>query len=94
MCNLISQFIKTDPELPEGGPMNIQTTVVERLRNELTRLKSLPASEAVSMPPDYYTYFGLHGDSKLTPAEKQQLIDGITTLPGFSSRRIRGSRAA
>lgn len=35
--------------------MNIQTTVVERLRNELTRLKSLPASEAVSMPPEYYT---------------------------------------
>lgn len=30
-----------------------------------------------SMPPDYYTYFGLHGDAKLTAAEKQQLIDGI-----------------
>ena len=29
------------------------------------------------MPPDYYTYFGLHSDSKLTETEKQQLIDGI-----------------
>lgn len=33
--------------------------------------------EEGSMPPDFYTYFGLHSDSKLTPAEKQQLIDGI-----------------
>ena len=30
-----------------------------------------------SMPPDYYTYFGLHKDSKLTPAETQALIDGL-----------------
>ena len=33
--------------------------------------------EEGSMPPGYYTYFGLHGDSKLTPAQKQQLIDGF-----------------
>jgi len=33
--------------------------------------------EKGSMPPGYYTYFGLHGDSKLTAAEKQQLIDGL-----------------
>jgi hypothetical protein len=30
-----------------------------------------------SMPPDFYTYLGLHSDSKLTAAQKQQLIDGI-----------------
>ena len=30
-----------------------------------------------SMPPGYYTYFGLHSDSKLTAAEKQQLVDGL-----------------
>lgn len=30
-----------------------------------------------SMPPDFYTYFGLHSDSKLSTAEKQGLIDGI-----------------
>jgi mono/diheme cytochrome c family protein len=33
--------------------------------------------EKGSMPPDYYTYLGLHGDSKLTAAERQELIDGI-----------------
>lgn len=36
--------------------MNIQaTSVVDRLRNDLTRLKALPSSEAVTMPPEYYT---------------------------------------
>lgn len=37
------------------------------------------AAEAVGdgMPPDYYTYFGLHQESKLTPAEFQELIDGL-----------------
>lgn len=30
-----------------------------------------------SMPPDFYTYLGLHSESKLTAAEKQELIDGI-----------------
>lgn len=37
------------------------------------------AGEAVGrgMPPSYYTYFGLHSDSKLTPAEVQELIDGL-----------------
>lgn len=29
------------------------------------------------MPPSYFTYFGLHQDSKLTPAETKQLIDGL-----------------
>ncbi len=29
------------------------------------------------MPPSYYTYFGLHSDSELTPAETQQLVDGL-----------------
>ncbi len=37
------------------------------------------AAEAVGngMPPGYYTYFGLHQESKLTPAEVQELIDGL-----------------
>ena len=30
-----------------------------------------------SMPPDFYTYLGLHSDSKLTATQKQELIDGI-----------------
>ena len=29
------------------------------------------------MPPDYYTYLGLHSDSKLTTAEKKALADGL-----------------
>ena len=33
--------------------------------------------ERGSMPPDFYTYFGLHSDSKLTDQEKQDLIEGI-----------------
>ncbi len=38
------------------------------------------ASETIlngSMPPSYYTWFGLHSNSKLTKAEKRQLIDGL-----------------
>ncbi|MFN8051536.1 MAG: heme-binding domain-containing protein [Acidimicrobiales bacterium] len=33
--------------------------------------------EKGSMPPDSYTFLGLHASANLTPAEKQQLIDGI-----------------
>jgi hypothetical protein len=29
------------------------------------------------MPPSFYTYLGLHGDAKLTPAERQELHDGL-----------------
>jgi len=29
------------------------------------------------MPPDFYTYLGLHSDSKLTAKERQELIDGL-----------------
>ncbi len=37
------------------------------------------AAEAVGhgMPPGYYTYFGLHKESKLTPTEVKELIDGL-----------------
>ncbi|MGB6059319.1 MAG: heme-binding domain-containing protein [Microthrixaceae bacterium] len=38
------------------------------------------AAETVSdgsMPPSYYTYFGLHSEAKLTPAETKALIDGL-----------------
>ena len=45
------------------------------------------ASETIregSMPPNYYTWFGLHSDAKLTAAEKQQLADGLkATLQGW-----------
>ena len=38
-----------------------------------------------SMPPSYYTWFGLHSNAKLTAAEQQQLADGLqATLPGWN----------
>ena len=36
-----------------------------------------------SMPPGYYTRFGLHHDANLTAAETQQLIAGLKATPGF-----------
>jgi hypothetical protein len=45
------------------------------------------ASETIregSMPPGYYTWFGLHGDAKLTASERQQLADGLrASLQGW-----------
>ena len=36
-----------------------------------------------SMPPDYYTWLGLHADAKLTKAQRKQLADGLRrTLRG------------
>ena len=30
-----------------------------------------------SMPPANYTWFGLHSDAKLTPAERAELAEGL-----------------
>ena len=30
-----------------------------------------------SMPPDYYTWLGMHSDAKLTPVERRELVDGL-----------------
>ncbi|MBK5289604.1 MAG: heme-binding domain-containing protein [Acidimicrobiia bacterium] len=30
-----------------------------------------------SMPPDYYTWLGMHSNAKLTKAKVQQLVDGL-----------------
>jgi hypothetical protein len=39
--------------------------------------------EEGSMPPDYYTWLGMHSDAKLTPAERRELADGLRrTLSG------------
>jgi hypothetical protein len=39
--------------------------------------------EEGSMPPDYYTWLGMHSDAKLTPAERRDLADGLRrTLSG------------
>jgi len=35
-----------------------------------------------SMPPGYFTWFGLHKTAKLTPAEKQELAAGLRATLG------------
>lgn len=40
--------------------------------------------EEGSMPPPYYTRFGLHPESKLTDAEMQTLLAGLRATPGMS----------
>jgi hypothetical protein len=46
------------------------------------------AAEAVrdgSMPPNYYTWLGMHGDAKLSASERRQLADGLrATLAGWN----------
>lgn len=37
-----------------------------------------------SMPPTYYTRFGLHPEANLTDTEIAELIDGLRTTPGLS----------
>jgi hypothetical protein len=38
-----------------------------------------------SMPPNYYTWLGMHGDAKLSRTERQQLADGLrATLAGWN----------
>jgi hypothetical protein len=43
------------------------------------------AAETVTngeMPPSYYTWLGMHGDAKLTPAERKELADGLRRTLG------------
>ncbi len=35
-----------------------------------------------SMPPDYYTWLGMHGDAKLSAAERQELAAGLQKTLG------------
>lgn len=43
-----------------------------------------------SMPPGYFTRFGLHPEAKLTDAERDQLIAGLRATPGMSEGDERG----
>lgn len=43
------------------------------------------------MPPNYYTWFGLHSTSKLTDDERLQLIAGLKATPGFGEGERGGS---
>jgi Haem-binding domain len=50
------------------------------------------AAEKVSdgeMPPNYFTWFGLHSAANLTDAEKAELVAGLQATPGFSEK-VRG----
>jgi hypothetical protein len=37
-----------------------------------------------SMPPAYYTRFGLHSDAKLSESEQADLVAGLRATPGFA----------
>ncbi len=39
-----------------------------------------------SMPPAYFTRFGLNPDAKLTETEKALLVEGLRATPGFDER--------
>ncbi|MBW8826477.1 MAG: heme-binding domain-containing protein [Acidobacteria bacterium] len=39
-----------------------------------------------SMPPSYYTWFGLHSNARLTAAERDQLARGLLATLGSRSR--------
>ena len=41
-----------------------------------------------SMPPDYYTWLGMHSNAKLTKAEQKQLADGLRAT--FAAAGIKG----
>jgi hypothetical protein len=43
-----------------------------------------------SMPPSYFTRFGLHPTAKLSDAEKQQLIAALRAMPEFREHGGRG----
>lgn len=45
------------------------------------------AAETVTngeMPPNYYSWLGMHGDAKLTPAERTEFADGLRRTLGGS----------
>jgi len=46
--------------------------------------ESLKEVKRGSMPPAYYTAFGLHSDGKLTQEELTALLDGLARTPGLS----------
>jgi len=45
-----------------------------------------------SMPPSYYTRFGLHPEADLTDAEIATLVAGLRATPGFEEREGRRER--
>src|SRR4051794_6549854 len=50
------------------------------------------AVEEGSMPPRSYTWFGLHPDAKLSPAQRQALAEGLQATYGSDEGRRRRGR--
>ncbi|MCP3937577.1 MAG: heme-binding domain-containing protein [Actinomycetia bacterium] len=46
--------------------------------------KSIETIKEGSMPPGYFTAFGLHSDANLSDEEVAELIDGLETTPGLA----------
>jgi len=45
---------------------------------------SIEVIQEGSMPPAYFTRFGLHSVAKLSPEQTKQLIEGLRATPGMS----------
>lgn len=54
-------------------------------RQERIGRESIEVIQEGSMPPSYYTRFGLHPEAKLTKQEKADLIDGLAATFGVSA---------
>ncbi len=54
-------------------------------RQEKIGRESIEVIQEGSMPPSYYTRFGLHPEAKLTDQEKQDLINGLAATFGVSA---------
>jgi hypothetical protein len=57
--------------------VNFSTVMKDGNANHKLR-ESIEIIQEGEMPPSYYTHFGKHPEAKLTAAEKQQLIAGLT----------------
>jgi hypothetical protein len=71
--------------MDEGrAALNFSECATNRERDE-----SAEAVRAGSMPPSYYTWFGLHADARLSQAERRELAAGLTATArrGCASRR-------
>ena len=63
---------------------------IDKVNYQEWNLRQREAEETIeviregSMPPSYYTMFGMHPEAKLTDAEISELIAGLLATPGFS----------
>lgn len=60
----------------EGGRSNLNFSEWDAQQVRRAR-DAIEAVRDGSMPPSYYTWFGLHSEAKLTPDEQAELIAGL-----------------